>query len=236
MAAEPAISKNATAEWRDSARNADWKICVACRPHPEPAVLPDSNVFETQLAAPLSTPLSTRLALATLRRARDSDANALSALMRDTFRDAYGHCSSPANVARFLDAHYRPALQQREIADSGIDTLLAETGDGLQGFLQLRWGVASPRSDWRNAVELGRLYLSRRWHGTGLAACLLDAAQMTARARSADGMWLKVWKQAPQAIRFYTKHGFHVAGTARFDVGMDVAENWVMYRHLDAKE
>ena len=49
-------------------------------------------------------------------------------------------------------------------------------------------------------------------------------------------MWLKVWKQAPQAIRFYTKHGFHVAGTARFDVGMDVAENWVMYRHLDAKE
>ena len=119
MAAEPAISKNATAEWRDSARNADWKTCVACRPHPEPAVLPDSNVFETQLAAPLSTPLSTRLALATLRRARDSDANALSALMRDTFRDAYGHCSSPANVARFLDAHYRPALKQREIADSG---------------------------------------------------------------------------------------------------------------------
>ena len=61
---------------------------------------------------------------AVIRPARPADAAALSALMRRTFLAANGHCSSPENVARFLDEVYTPELQAREIRDPDTLTVI----------------------------------------------------------------------------------------------------------------
>ena len=42
------------------------------------------------------------------------------------------------------------------------------------------------------------------------------------------GMWLKVRKDAPQAIRFYQKCGFRIVGT-----GADAHASWVMHRRIE---
>lgn len=170
---------------------------------------------------------------AVIRPARQADAAALSALMRRTFLAANGHCSSAENVARFLDDAYTPELQGREIRDPDTFTVLVEQDGQWAGFAQLRWGsTPPPEVSLLPTVELGRIYLDSAFHGRGLAAQLVANLLAAASLRGSRSVWLSVWQEAPQAIRFYQKHGFEIVGRSLFKVGDDVKDDWVMTQAL----
>ena len=53
-----------------------------------------------------------------------------------------------------------------------------------------------------------------------------------ARLRGSRSVWLTVWQESPQAIRFWRKHGFQIVGRSIFHVGDDPKEDWVMAQVL----
>jgi GNAT superfamily N-acetyltransferase len=164
-----------------------------------------------------------------IRPAVPADAAGLCALMRDTFVAAYGHCTDPRNLALFLARHYSPEIQRAEIEDAHGLTLLAGQGTDWAGFAQLRFdGAAGDGVTLARPVEVGRFYLAPAWHGRGVAAQLMRRAREEAARRGADGLWLNVWQQAPQAIRYYGKEGFRIVGRSVFPVGEDPQQDWVM--------
>ena len=171
-----------------------------------------------------------------IRPVEVEEAERLSALMRATFVEAYGHCSSAANVAAFLDSVYTTEKQCAEIANPDILTLVFEgTSDrDWAGFAQLRMATTPPfEIALRRPAELGRIYLSRPFQGLGFAQPLLDRLVQEARARGCDGLWLSVWKQSPRAIAFYEKNGFRSVGITVFAVGDDPKEDWLMVREFE---
>ena len=85
----------------------------------------------------------------------------------------------------------------------------------------------------QGSVELRRHHVRTRHRGAGVALRLLDGALRLARERSARCVWLKVDKASPQAVGFYRKHGFRIAGTSYFADGGLPREPWVMHRVLD---
>lgn len=126
-----------------------------------------------------------------------------------------------------------PGIALVELTDADIETVVADAHEGLQGFLQLRWGRRPPSAQWmRGSVELRRHYVRTRHRGTGVAVRLLEHAIGLARARGAACVWLKVEKGATQAVRFYQQHGFRLAGTALFMEAGRQRELWVMHRVL----
>lgn len=158
---------------------------------------------------------------AVIRRAGMADAEALMAILREP-AVAMHDGNAPAAGNAFED-----------LRDPCIDTLVAEATDGLQGFLQLRWGGSAPATGWmQGSVELRHHHVRARHRGAGVALRLLDGALDLARARNAVCIWLKADKASPQAIGFYRKHGFRIAGTALFPVGQESREHWVMHRTL----
>ena len=168
-----------------------------------------------------------------IRPARLADAADLSGLMRRTFLAANGHCSTPENVANFLDAVYRPEIQAREIRDPDILTLIVEQDGQWAGFAQLRWGSAPPPEvSPLPTVELGRIYLDPAYHGRGIATQLVANLLAAASVRGSRSVWLSVWQEAAQAIRFYRKHGFEIVGRSVFIVGDDRKDDWVMSQPL----
>jgi ribosomal protein S18 acetylase RimI-like enzyme len=170
---------------------------------------------------------------AVIRPARPADAAALSALMRRTFIAANGHCSSPENVGRFLDTAYTPELQASEIRDPDTLTVIVEQDGQWAGFAQLRWGsTPPPEVSLLPTVELGSIYLDSAFHGRGLAAQLVANLLAAASLRGSRSVWLSVWQEAAQAIRFYQKHGFQIVGSSLFRVGDDVKDDWVMTQAL----
>ncbi|WP_415252730.1 GNAT family N-acetyltransferase [Thermomonas sp.] len=159
-----------------------------------------------------------------IRCAHAPDAEALVLLLREPWVAMSGRIAA--------DAHDEDAMLH-DLHRADTDTLVADGREGMQGFLQLRWGGRTPSADWmRGSVELRRLYVRVRHRGAGVAAGLLEHACGIARERAATCMWLRVGKQAEEAINFYRTHGFRIAGAALSMEDGRQYEHWVMHKTL----
>jgi ribosomal protein S18 acetylase RimI-like enzyme len=168
-----------------------------------------------------------------IRPARLAEAADLAAMMRRTFVAANGHCSTPENIAAHLQAMYTPERQAQEIRDPDTLTLIVEQSGRWAGYAQVRWGtVPPPEVTLRPTVELARIYLDAEFHGQGIAAPLVSHLLAAARLRGSRSVWLTVWQDAGQAIRFWRKHGFQIVGRSTYRVGDDPKEDWVMTQVL----
>jgi len=168
----------------------------------------------------------------TLRSATPNDAGALAAFGRRVFAATFGPDNHPADLAAYLDATYTEARQLADIIDPAVDTILAEAHGAIAGFAQLRAGAPADGVTGTAPVELWRLYVDAPFHGRGLAARLLVAAEAAARRRGAGTLWLGVWERNPRAQAFYRKHGFAVVATQVFQLGSDAQRDLVMQKPL----
>jgi GNAT superfamily N-acetyltransferase len=167
------------------------------------------------------------------RLAGVSDAGALAGFMERNFLAAYGDCSTPENVAAAVSKHYGLEAQLRQLADGGRANLVAELDGALVGHAQLRFDAAAPAPvQPLPAAEIARFYVDTAWHGRGVAAAMMAEVRRIAAAHGAASLWLSVWQQQPQAIRYYEKEGFRIAGALVFEVGDDPKDDWLMVRSI----
>lgn len=157
-----------------------------------------------------------------LRDATPADAEALAALGRKSFCDAFGTLYDPADLNAFLASAYAVEAVAGEIAAPGIMHQLAEdpaTG-ALTGYIKLRHpSNYAHHSDAANPVELGQLYCDGVHTGKGIGAALMDWALHFAQARGHDAILLSVYSENFGAQRFYQRYGFGKIADIDFWVG-----------------
>lgn len=163
-----------------------------------------------------------------LRRAVAADAPSLAVLAERTFRDAFGARNSPENMDLHCARTFGPEIQQREIADPGLITTIAESDHAMIGFSQLKPANAHPSVVASRPAEIRRLYVVAEWHGRGVARLLMQDALDTAAREGCDVLWLGVWEHNPKAMAFYRKFGLEVVGTHAFMLGQDRQRDLVM--------
>jgi ribosomal protein S18 acetylase RimI-like enzyme len=168
--------------------------------------------------------------LTAIRRAAPGDAASLAALAARTFSDAFERHNSPEDMALYLATNYSPARQTADLRDEGIVTLVADAGDALAGYAQLRQGTAPDCVIGPSPIELWRFYVERTWHGRGLARELMASSLEAAAERGAGTIWLAVWERNDRALAFYRKCGFEVMGDKDFLLGTDRQTDRVMAR------
>jgi len=170
--------------------------------------------------------------LTAIRRATPGDAASLAALAARTFRDAFERHNTPEDMALYLATNYGPARQSAELRDEGIVTLVADAGDALAGYAQLREGTAPDCVLGPSPIELWRFYVERDWHGQGVARDLMASSLEAAAERGAGTIWLAVWERNERALAFYRKCGFEAVGEKAFLLGTDRQTDRVMVRAL----
>lgn len=166
--------------------------------------------------------------MTTIRRARDGDAAALAELAERTFRDAFTAGADADDMALHCTASFGPGIQAREIADPGWVTIVAEESAGLVGFAQLRLRSQKHCVAAERPSELYRIYVSRRWHGAGVAQRIMDEVMRNAAQADSDRIWLGVWEENARAMAFYRKYGFEVVGEHEFRFGAERMNDLIM--------
>ena len=167
------------------------------------------------------------------RLATAEDAAALADFMSRNFLATYGHCSSPDNIAATIEKHYGLEAQQRQLADRTRLNLVMEHEGRLAGHAQLHLGGDTPAPVRPlPSAEISRFYVDAAFHGQGLAQAMMEKVREISRARGARSLFLSVWQEQPQAIRFYEKEGFSIVGTLIFEVGDDPKDDWLMLAPL----
>lgn len=152
------------------------------------------------------------------------DIDALAALGRSSFADAFAHLYSAENLNMFLDEVYTPAEIASEMANPQRLYRVAVRGETLLGYCKLKlktgFGVdIGANMAGRKVIDLSQLYLHSDTTGKGIGNALMIWALEEAKARGCDDILLSVYSENYGAQRFYGRYGFTKYADIYFMVG-----------------
>ncbi|WP_414128654.1 N-acetyltransferase family protein [Rhizobium jaguaris] len=158
-----------------------------------------------------------------IRRARRSDAEALSGFAARLFRETYGNDTAASDLDSYICKNFNTSRQQAEIADPSAAVFLAMADDLIVGYAHVVVGPAGGGS-----AFLNRIYVDAEWRGSGLANDLLEAVVGESGQRGVTRLELTVFERNVRALAFYKRVGFAATGMTTFLVGEDLQTDLVM--------
>ncbi|MEL6231334.1 MAG: GNAT family N-acetyltransferase [Cyanobacteria bacterium J06627_3] len=174
--------------------------------------------------------------LTTIRQATINDAEALAQLAERTFRDTFTEENNLTDMELHCTKNFGIEMQQQEILDPNCATILAEIETQPVAFAQVRLHSPKDCVDAHRPSELYRLYVSKEWHGRGVAQQVMSHVLSTAAHAGANHIWLGVWEHNPRALAFYHKYGFKVVGEHVFQFGNDPQRDLIMMAEVKASK
>ena len=157
----------------------------------------------------------------TIRRGQVADAAELAEFAARTFEETYSAENKPEDMQAHVDANFGPSQQAAELSDPSVTTILCRLSGELVAYAQIRRSTPPSCVTHAAPIELHRLYVDRRAHGSGLASKLIHAVHQAAHEFDGRHIWLSVWEQNARAISFYKKVDFVDVGSTIFMVGPD---------------
>ena len=169
--------------------------------------------------------------------ADETDARELAKLASATFPLACPPSSPPREVAAFIAGNLSQQRFTDYLTDPSRVVLAARENGRFVGYAMLVPGIGDDPAvaravTTRPTLELSKIYVLPEHHGGGLAAELMARAARCAAEAGARCLWLGVNQENLRAQRFYTKHGFTIAGTKTFALGAHTEHDFVMVRPI----
>lgn len=171
----------------------------------------------------------------TIRPATTDDARALSVIGAASFLDAFIEVIPGPDLVSHCLIQHGQAAYEAYLADPDPRTAAwiaeyAETGAPVGYALTCPPDLPVPDKD--GDVELKRIYLLSRFHGTGTGHALMQMALDHAAHLGAPRLLLGVYEHNTRAIAFYRRNGFETIGARRFQVGGRLFDDIVMSCNL----
>ena len=163
-----------------------------------------------------------------IRRANSSEAELLAELGARTFAEAFAAENTPENMSAYLAQAFTPARLAAELADPKATFLLALVEGEAAGYAKLYKGEPPRCVTGESPMELARIYVLRKWLGSGLGHALMQRCVDEARGSGSRVLWLGVWQRNTRAEAFYRKWGFATVGEQFFQLGSEAQTDWVM--------
>lgn len=169
----------------------------------------------------------------TIRRARPGDEAALAIVGAASFLESYAGVVDGQGIIRHCQERHTPQVYASALADPAHALWLAEMAPGAApvGYLHLA-PPDLPVQTGPGDIEIKRIYVLSRLHGTGLGRRLIETALTHARDAEMRNIVLGVYKGNARALAFYGRAGFEALGERSFDVGGSVYCDWVMGRSV----
>jgi ribosomal protein S18 acetylase RimI-like enzyme len=169
----------------------------------------------------------------TLREAGGDDAERLSLVGQATFLESFADILPGRDVVLHCRSQHSAEDYQRRLGETGHALWLAELPKGAPiGYAALSPPDLPTVEGAAGDVELKRIYVLSRFHGTGVARAMMAAAVDKAQQIGGGRLLLGVYARNGRAIRFYQKNGMTIIGTRQFQVGENRYDDVVMARDL----
>ena len=171
-----------------------------------------------------------------IRQPRIEDAEALSALGRQTFidtfvaEDGFAIPYPAEDLEAYLESSFGVAATARKLAEPGAEWWVAERNGSLLAFANAGPnGLPHPDAD-DTQMELRRLYVDKAAQGLGLGTKLLTLALDWMQTNTSGPLWIGVWSGNLKAQKLYAAHGFEKAGEYQFPVGRWLDDEFILRR------
>jgi ribosomal protein S18 acetylase RimI-like enzyme len=169
-----------------------------------------------------------------IRPAGLADLAALSLVGQATFLESYAGVLDSTDILAHCAHEHSPDLYRSTLRQPRARAWLAEApvGRAAVGYILLGENTLLVPDRRPDDLEIKRIYLLHRFHGTGTGRALMDTALAAAREMGACRVLLGVYSRNTRALAFYDRAGFHHAGERRFLVGATLHDDFILARDL----
>jgi len=169
----------------------------------------------------------------TIRRCEARDAEALALVGQATFLETYAGDLDAADILAHCRAEHAAERYAGWLRDSRYLLWIAEAAAGQAPVGYAVVAPSSPDDGFpAEDLELKRIYVLHRLHGSGIGARLMAAAIAAAQANAAPRLLVGVYDGNARALAFYARYGFKPAGIRKFRVGANIHDDPVLARDL----
>jgi len=167
-----------------------------------------------------------------IKKVTAADIDTLVAFSRKTFFDAFLHLNKPEDMEAYASValSYDKLLSEVNNPDSAF--YFAWFDDELVGYIKLNYASAQTEFQDKNAVEVERIYVLSSAQGKQIGKQFLDFTEDLAQKDNLQYIWLGVWDNNHNAIRFYERHGFRAFSSHDFFLGNDQQTDILMRKEL----
>lgn len=169
-----------------------------------------------------------------IRRITLDDLEKLQKIGKQTFEETFSESNSEENMRNYLEEGFSKEKLTVEINDKNSEFYFAIVNSEVIGYLKVNFGESQTELKDSKALEIERIYVSKEFHGKGVAQLLYDKAIEIAKLKSAEYVWLGVWEENPRAISFYKKNGFVEFDKHIFKLGDDEQTDIMMKLKLNS--
>ena len=157
-----------------------------------------------------------------------SQVSALQVLAKRTYTAAFAHKNKPGVLYTYYKEAFTKRQLLRELHHPESHWYFAQSRSHLFGYLKFNEGSAQTEFQEPQGMEIERIYVDLPFLGKGIGAQLINFSIAKAISRKKTYIWLGVWEQNPQAIRFYKNQGFEITGTHDYDMVAEVQTDYIM--------
>lgn len=150
-----------------------------------------------------------------------------------TFYDSFGPpINSEENIQSYLQKKFNIEQITIELNHPESMFYFAIIGNQIVGYLKLNINSAQTESVIGNGLEIERIYVVKEQQGKKIGQYLFDKCIEVAKLQKKDFIWLGVWDQNLNAIKFYERNGFKTFDKHQFMLGTDQQTDLMMKLQL----
>jgi ribosomal protein S18 acetylase RimI-like enzyme len=157
-----------------------------------------------------------------------ADAARLAAIARDTFYETWRPVNTEEDMQQYMEKAFAVDLLKIELSQPVNTFFLAYLDKEVIGYAKLRRDRTPAEFGNAPALEIERIYVQGRYHGSHVGAALMNRILTLAREEKQEWIWLGVNMENHKAIRFYERYGFEVFGKKQFRLGNAVDDDYLM--------
>ncbi len=161
---------------------------------------------------------------------------AQAALLRDlgeqTFREAYFYETDTENMELYIQQNFTLEKVSADLQHPQVKVFLVKKGAALAGYSVIRWDRTHELLRDVKSLMLHRIYLVKAYWGQQIGHFLLQHILQFAKTEGYEWLWLVVWVENKQALRFYEKWGFEHFGYVDFQYGAITTRDWAMRKRI----
>lgn len=168
-----------------------------------------------------------------IRKVNIGDVRQLQKIGIQTFTESFSDVNTEENMLQYLEQAFSEERLEKELNDPHSEFYFAFSEAEVIGYIKLNSGQAQTELKDKKGLEIERIYVSKEFQGKNVGQKLYEKSLQVADKIDADYVWLGVWEENPNAIRFYKRNGFKEFDRHVFMLGED--KQWDIMMRLELK-
>lgn len=138
-----------------------------------------------------------------------------------TFYETFSNENTKEDMENYSKENFSYEQLESEIKNNGSRFYIIENNEEVVSYMKLNFDKAQTETGHDNTLEVQRIYVLQEYKSKHIGKRLIQKSVEIGRDNNLNYIWLGVWENNINAIKFYEKQGFEKFDTHIFKLGED---------------